>query len=295
MELRHVRYFIAVAEELHFGRAARRLHIAQPPLSQQIRQLEEEIGTPLFTRTSHKVDLTPAGAQFLPEARKILQQAESAVENAAKAGRGQLGTIVIGTVDVALHAVLPTVIKPFTRTNPEISIQLQVMNSSEQKCALMNKTIDFAFGYADLNEKGLTCIKAWTGTLMLAVAEDHPLAGARSVDLRRLGKEPFVFPERHLSPPIYDMLLTYCHESGLTPNITQHANRIYSALGLVALGMGLALVPSAMDLLNWPGVVLVPMKGKKQKLTIFLCARHTEGCPMHDNFLAAARAALPVP
>ena len=156
MELRHVRYFLAVAEELHFGRAARRLHMAQPPLSQQIRQLEEEIGTLLFTRSSHKVALTPAGAQFLPEARKILQQAEVAMENAAKAGRGQLGTIVIGAVDVALHAVLPGVIKPYMKSNPDISIQLQVMNSSEQKCALMDKTIDFAFGYGDLKEKSLT-------------------------------------------------------------------------------------------------------------------------------------------
>src|SRR4051812_47302796 len=217
MELRHLRYFVAVAEELHFGRAAKRLRIAQPPLSRQIRDLEREVGTPLFERTPRGVDLTPAGSAFLPEARLTLSQAERAQRTALRAARGETGRLRVGFVGAATHSgVLPNVLSFFRMHLPSIGLSLFEMDGRQQAEALRDGRIDLGLLHSPPldADRWLRVESVYTDPVILAVPDDHRLAGRARFTLSGLAEESFVLFTREVAPPIYDDIITRCRAEG---------------------------------------------------------------------------------
>jgi len=260
MELRHLRYAVAVADELHFARAAARLHIAQPPLSQQIRSLEDELGVRLFDRTSRRVGLTAAGAAFIAEARRTLASAERAVEAARRAARGETGRLAIGYVSSASYDLLPAVLRAFQRRAPDVTLVLEEMNSNEQSRGVFAGTLDLGFVRRPPPiERGLAGTVVRREPVVVAVPRGHAVAAHRAVRLRQLASEPFIlFPARP-RPSWADAALDLCRGAGFEPRVVQEAVEMVSALSLVAAGIGIALVPGAVRAVRRPGVVFRPL------------------------------------
>lgn len=256
MELRHLRYFVAVAEELHFGRAAMRLHICQPPLSQQIKDLEEELGAPLFHRKNKRISLTEAGAAFLEDARSILHQAELASEKARAIAQGIVGRISMGFVLPAMDTFVPDAIREFRSRNPGIEIQLLELGTLAQLRALETGAIQA--GVVRLfhqDTRGLAVERIVQEPYVLALPSKHPLASFKVVPLGRLDGEPLILFPRRNHPVLYDKVIACCSAAGCTPRISQEATTKYTAIALVAAGIGLALVPASARKQRRPGVV----------------------------------------
>ena len=260
MELRHLRYAVALADELHFARAAARLHIAQPPLSQQIKALETELGVRLFDRTSRRVGLTDAGAAFIAEARRTLASAEQAIEAARRAARAETGRLAIGYVSSASYELLPAVLRAFRRRAPDVLLVLEEMNSSEQSRGVLAGTLDLGFvRRPPPTDRRLAGTAVRREPIVVAVPRDHALAAARAIRLRELALEPFViFPARP-RPSWADVALDLCRGAGFEPRVVQEAVEMVSALSLVAAGIGIALVPGAVRAVRRPGVVFRPL------------------------------------
>jgi len=261
VELRHLRYFLAVAEELHFGRAAQRLHIAQPPLSQQIRRLEQELGVSLFDRTNRRVELTDAGRAFLIEARLTLTQAERAAHVASQAARGEAGLLIIGHMASAELNVFPRLLPVFRKRYPGVDLAFQLLGASEQFRMLHEGQIHAGFLRLPATDRGLTVTPIVRERLVVVLPEHHPLARRRSLMLRTLGSERLLlFPRRH-APGYYDALIAMCRQAGLDPTIVQETTRLHTALSLVATGRGISLMPKCVERLKRPGIVCRPLRG----------------------------------
>jgi DNA-binding transcriptional LysR family regulator len=260
VELRHLRYAIALADELHFARAAARLHIAQPPLSQQIKALEDELGVRLFDRTSRRVGLTDAGAAFVAEARRTLASAEQAIEAARRAARAETGRLAVGYVSSASYELLPAVLRAFRRRAPDVLLVLEEMNSSEQSRGVLAGTLDLGFvRRPPPTDRRLADTVVRREPIVVAVPRDHALAARRAIRLRALALEPFViFPARP-RPSWADVALDLCRGAGFEPRVVQEAVEMVSALSLVAAGIGIALVPGAVRAVPRPGVVFRPL------------------------------------
>lgn len=262
MELRHLKYFIAVAEELHFGRAAQRLHIAQPPLSQQIRQLEDELGTKLFERTSRKVALTSEGEVFLEEARKVLAGLGRAVERVRGMAHGDQGALAVGFVGPAALSLLPEVVREFRQRSPDIHLDLTTASTREQFRMLRAGRIDVAFMRLFGQEtQGYRTRLFLREPYMLAVPEDHRFAGRGSVRLEDLKGEPMIFYPRHLQPQLFDALIGCFQRAGVSPDIVQESNTEQSTIALVAAGFGLSLVPGSSRKNKRNGVHFLSLRG----------------------------------
>jgi DNA-binding transcriptional LysR family regulator len=260
MELRHLRYAVAVADELHFARAAARLHISQPPLSQQIRALEDEIGVQLFERTSRRVRLTDAGAAFIAEARRTLASADRATDAARRAARGETGRLAIGYVSSASYELLPAILRGFRRITPDAVLVLEEMSSAEQSRALAAGTLDLGFVRRPPPvERHLAATLVLRESIVLAVPRDHPLARRRAVPLRQLSREAFIIYPVRPRPSWADAALELCRAAGFEPRIVHEALEMVSALSLVAAGIGVALVPAAVRAVRRPGVVFRPL------------------------------------
>lgn len=284
MELRHVKYFLAVAEELHFGRAAKRLHIAQPPLSQQIKQLEDELGVVLFYRTNHKVTLAPAGELFLPHARDLLERAQASIDVVRQSARGKAGTIIIGYVDEAVHFVLPRVITGFQALYPGVQFTLTEMHSAQQVQALEEGRIHFGFGYSPGEGKNISCRPVLRGPIKLALPSCHALARQASVKLSDCRSEPFIFPVRASSPALYDFMLAFCSTRGLVPDIRYTAEHVYTVMGFVRANLGVTLFPGFMQDDEWPGVVTRPITGKASYMEMYASWNNTHKPMLLSNF-----------
>jgi DNA-binding transcriptional LysR family regulator len=255
VELRHLRYFVAVAEELHFGRAARRLHMAQPPLSQQIRRLERDLGVRLLHRTSRHVELTDAGRAFLVEARLTLAQADRATEVANRAASGEVGHFVIGHMASAELNVFPRLLPVFRKRYPAVDLTLQLLGASEQFAMLRDGEIHAGFLRLPAIDRRLTVRPIVREPLVAVLPEHHPLARRRSVPLQALASERFIlFPRAH-APGYYDALVAIFRDAGLEPTIVQETRRLHTALSLVATGRGVSLMPKCVARLGRPGVV----------------------------------------
>ena len=257
MELRHLRYFVAVAEELHFGRAAKRLCITQQPLSRQIKDLEEELGVELFYRTKRTVRLTEVGEIFLAESRKTLQQADRAVLLVKQASQGKIGQITVGFTGSALNIVLPTAVRQFKQLYPQVDLTLKRMQTSEQLLALNNGQIDLGLLHPPINEDGLTVETVYREQLVVALPDNHPLAKDRlkPVSLRQLANESFILFPRHVGSVLYDRIINLCQQAGFSPSIIQEAIPQQTILGLVAAGIGISLIHSSVRTLGRHGVV----------------------------------------
>jgi DNA-binding transcriptional LysR family regulator len=260
MEFRHVKYFIAVAEELNFGRAAARLHIAQPPLSVQIQDLEKDLGVKLFDRTGRGTTLTPEGEVFLLEARQICSQVSRARRAVNQAAAGELGTLRVAAVPHAFAEMLPTIIPRFRRENPNILIDLREASTQEGLDSLLAGKMDVAFVREGDPVDGLEVLPVRTCRFEAAVPVGHRLAGACAIEMLDLAFEPFVMTSRHISPYYYDQTLSALATAGITPRTVIEATSIQAQLGYVACGMGVSLVPASGTSIHSKYVARVPLK-----------------------------------
>jgi DNA-binding transcriptional LysR family regulator len=260
MELRHLRYAIAVAEELHFARAARRLRIAQPPLSQQIKALEQELGVRLFDRSHRRVTLTDAGAAFITEARRTVASAEHATDVARRAARGELGRLAVGYVASVSYELLPAILRAFRKRAPAVTLALAELSSAEQTRALVNGSLQVGFvRRPPAVEPGLAGTVVRKEPIVVALPRDHALASLRVLRVRDLERVPFVlFPARP-RPSWADVTIDLCRRAGFEPQIGQEAIEMAPALSLVAAGMGVALVPGPLRAMRLPGVMFRPL------------------------------------
>ena len=253
-DLRRLRYFVAVAEELHFGRAARRLNLSQPPLSVQIRTLEREIGTPLLIRTQRRVELTEAGRVLLDEARRLLDQAEAAVVHARRAAEGAIGRLAIGFVSTVDYSILPPLVRCFRQKHPGIALKLLELTGDRQQALLQSGELDLGLSILPSPAVGLMMRPVFREPLISAVPANHRLAKHRRTALRSLAHEPFIQFPRELAPGLYDLAIAACQKAGFTPHLAQEAIQMQTILGLVAAGLGVALVPHCMSKLQRPDV-----------------------------------------
>lgn len=289
MELRHLRYFVAVAEELHFGRAADRLHMAQPPLSQQIRQLEAEIGAPLFTRTSRRVQLTPAGTAFLKEARGILTDVEQAVTTARRAGRGEIGWFGVGFVASAIYEILPRIVCQFRKEYPDVELVLTEMPSMEQHRALREKRIHVGFSRLPKPEPGIVFEPVSSETLMVALPADHKLADRNALRLQELVAQMLILYPSETDSSFAGYVLRLCQEANFTPRIVQRTGEIQTAVGLVDAGVGIAIVPASTRNMHRDGVVYIPLVDPAPVIDLTLGHRADDQSPILLHFLEICR------
>jgi DNA-binding transcriptional LysR family regulator len=293
MELRHLRYFIAVAEELHFGRAAERLRIAQPPLSRQIRDLEREIGAPLFERVPRGVELTAAGSAFLPEARLTLVQAERAQRTAQRAARGETGRLRVGFVEAATHSgILPDVLSFFRAHMPSIGLSLCELDPLNQTEAFQDGRIDLGVLHSPPldADRWLRVEEIYSEPVVLALPKSHPLAGRTRLTLANLAKESFVFFPRHVEPAMYDDIIASCRAAGFSPRVVQEANGWHTLVSLVSAGVGLAFVPRSLAEFDQRGVVYRPVRDLEVEMTLSAVWKRGEKSPVRERFVTALRA-----
>lgn len=285
-ELSQLRCFVAVAEELHFGRAARRLNLTQPPLSRQIQLLEHMLEVKLFDRTSRSVALTPAGATFLPEARRLLRLSEAAALSAKRTAGGQAGTVTIGFTAVSGYDYLPRLIAGFRKAAPDIDLILREMVSAEQIEALASGRIDLGLIRPPFSRIELHSRCVVREPLLLAAPAGHRLAKASAVSLADLDQQPLVTYSPYEARYFYDLLATIFTKAGIAPQYVQHISQIHSILGLVKAGLGLALVPQAATNLRFRGVVLRPIEVDDRIVELHLAWRRSNANPSLPVLLA---------
>ena len=263
IEVRQARYFLAVAEELHFGRAAQRLHMSQPPLSQAILQLERQLGARLLDRNARKVTLTEAGRVFAGECRKLLATAERARDVAQQAQAGMLGTLRLGVVTSALGELLLSTLDAFRAARPRVELRVVEVDTPTGQQALLRHELDVAVIRLSNPTRGLTAQPWRRDHFVIALPQQHPLArdGGQPVDLARFAEEPWVWLHREASPDYHDELMAICRQSGFTPDARHHANSITTQLAMVACGLGVALVPEAIAEARRPAVGIIELAG----------------------------------
>ncbi|UFX44141.1 LysR family transcriptional regulator [Bradyrhizobium sp. 41S5] len=258
MDLRQLRYFTVLAEELHFGRAAKRLALSQPPLSHAIQQLEAELGAALFERTSRHVSLTPAGAALQEEARAILQRTHDTRAHVQAIAAGKRGRLRIGFAGSMLYRSLPEILKAFRTTNPNIEIALSEMNSAEQIHALGRDEIDFGFIHSRGPPTDLASLLFLSEPFVACIPADHPRMASR-LTLHKLRHQDFVLFSREVSPDYYSSIVALCAEAGFLPRITYEVRHWLGVVSLVAHGMGVALVPRSLADCGLTGAVFKPI------------------------------------
>ena len=293
MELRHLRYFVAVAEEGHVTRAAKRLGIQQPPLSLQIRALEQELEVQLFRRKPRGVELTDAGAAFLERARSILDQVDRAAATTRRTARGEQGRVVVGfTSSAPFHPFVPRVIRTFREMSPLVSLVLEESGSSELVQGLHNEEIDAAFIRSPVADVvGLMVRPLLEEEMVVALPTGHTLAGGKTpLPLVALTNETFILYKRPGGPGLYDTIITACRGAGFSPRVGQEAPRIISTLNLVAAGLGVSLVPASLRSLQMEGVVYRRLAEVSQlKAPLILACRRGENSAAVQRFIDLVR------
>lgn len=292
-DFRQLRYFIAVAEELSFSRAAQRLHLSQPPLSQQIQALERDLGVLLFNRDKRNVALTEPGRVFLEQARQILGKADEARSQVAEAAAGFTGLLRLAyTVSVTFHPALPDALLRYRRVAPNVRVSLSEMYTEPQFAALLTGQIDVGFvrdePKHDADREALRLDTIDREPLLLALPSDHPLASRASIDLREVAREYFVVQPRELAATLYDRLVQLAMKSDFHPKIRQHAQQINGLLVLVAAGMGLALVPASMRTVGLAGVSYVALNDPDATMLLAIATRRDDPSTVLANFLSMA-------
>ena len=288
MELRHLRYFVAVAEELHFTRAAERLHIGQPPLSQQIQALEEELGVTLFARSKRRVALTDAGQRFLASARQILADTEQAAEQARRAARGEVGELRIGfTSSLPFTSLLPAVLNDYRRRHPQVRLTLREMFTADQFAALAAARLDVGFvRYTGVAAPpGLSVREIRRDPLRLVIHQRHPLAGEAALSFAQLRDEAFISYPRDAGTGLNVLLRQLCLAAGFEPKVVQEAHEATTQIGLVAAGLGLAVLPSPLECVRIGGVRYVPLLDAGAHLSLAVATRGETPSPLLAGFL----------
>jgi len=289
MELRHLRYFVAVAEELHMGRAATRLHISQPPLSQQIAALESEIGTLLFIRRGRGLCLSAAGSAFLEYARETLAMSERAVAVAREVGRGETGRLSVGYVSSLTYTYLPAIIQRFRSAYPRVRLSLHEMSVADQVRSLHERSLHIGLLRGPLENAGLECDELVAEPFVLALPASHALTRYETVGVAQLRDEAFIV---HLGGVFYGQVLRLCRRAGFEPAIVQEVTQIHAAVGLVGAGVGVALVPVSARALKIDGVAFRAIDRQDVTTSVLLATPAEERPLLVRNFQAVAMDAI---
>lgn len=286
VELRHLRYFAAVAEEMNFGRAAETLHIAQPSLSQQIRKLEEIIGVELIDRSSRAIQLTPAGETLAEHTRRTFDDLETAVTATRDTASGIIGRLSIGLVETAAIAVVPDAVRRFLDTHPRVTLELRELPVRTQTEELNRGKLDLGFVRTDPGPGDLVIERVLEEEFIAAVPVGHPLAVQPQLKLAQAIREPLIVIERDQIPGLYDETIAIARRQGVGLQISQQATSILSILGLVSAGLGLALLPASVRGLRLVGIRYVELDPAPR--TALLAVRHRENrSPQARSFLAS--------
>lgn len=293
IELRQLRYFVAVAEESHFGRAAARLHMTQPPLSQTIQSLEAALGTSLFIRSKRNVTLTPAGTALLPEVRRILQQAGALPDLARRAASGESGLLSLSFISTADYSVLPPLLREFRERYPQVQIDLREATTDVQLEDLVHGRIDAGLLIPPLSDKARTELDYMTvlsEPLVLAAPRGtKALRGKSAIALKAMADQPLIIFPRRIAPALHDAILGCFRDAGLTPRIGQEAIQMQTIVGLVSAGMGIALVPQSVSNLQRPGVEYRALTDRTAGFETGLAWRRDNVSPVLRTFLELLR------
>jgi len=288
IELRHLRYFVAVAEELHFGRAALRLHLAQPPLSQQIRKLEAILGYPLFDRTSRSVALTAAGTAFLERAQRTLRNVQRDIDEARSIGRGELGSLHVGFVGSAMLTTLPAIFRAYRETFPLVRLHLHESFTSKVIEGLQNGTLDAGLLRDGDTTAGLTATPIYAEPFVAVLPASHPRAHQKSISPAALRHDPFIHYPRSAGNRAFEKPLALCEEHGFRPQIAQEASHWLTILRLIGAGLGVSIAPACVRRIASPEVACIPLAtGKanpKSLSTIELATLEGESRPIVTHF-----------
>jgi DNA-binding transcriptional LysR family regulator len=287
VELRQLRYFVTVAEELHFRRAAARLHMSQPQLSQQIARLEEELGVRLLARTRRRVELTPAGQAFHRDVESVLLELEGAVATVRRIHAGEGGLLRLGFVGSALLSVVPEVVQRFRTGRPNVAVDLRELSTVEQVRALTARTIDVGLVPLPVVDADVRVAVLRREPAVAALPGSHALAGRDEITREELAAEPFVLFPRAQAPGFHDFLAGSLAATGTPPRVVQHAPEMQTIVGLVAAGIGVSLVPASVERLALPGVVYRPVTGGPA-VELAAITRPAETSPIVHAFLGLA-------
>ncbi|WP_134680308.1 LysR family transcriptional regulator [Paracoccus ravus] len=289
MEFKGLTYFLAVAEELHFGRAAARLDMAQPPLSRQIASLEAELGVQLFDRSRSQIRLTQAGEVFRDHARDILERLDAARRDTRAVGLGGAGRLRIAFVGSASHGVLPTLIKSFRSFYPDVELALSAMNNAELHRALISREIDIAVARPELVDDEFRRELLCHERLILALPDNSPLASLSKIRLADLAAQTFVLYPRRPRPSYADVILGLCQRAGFTPAKLELTQDFQSAISLVSVGVGVSVVPESVARTQRPGVIYRDYEGENPGTALTVHARLDNRAPQVVNFLEITR------
>ena len=293
MELRHLRYFVAVAEERHFGRAAERLHIAQPPLSQQIRRFEAELGEPLFYRTTRRVELAPAGEALLERAPAILAAFDAAVEDARRAARGEYGRLAIGFTGSSTYAMLPSLAAAMRDELPGVVLDLQgELLTPAQVARLLDGTLDLGLLRPPVHERELATEVLHSEPLLAVLPETHPLADAEAVPLELLEGEPFVTYPSHFRSVVHDAVEDACEAHGFQPVAAHEVAETATLVSFVAAGLGVSLVPASVRKMTVEGAVYRPLLDDATRVELAAAWRRDDDRPVLERALDVIRRGL---
>ncbi|MFV0385302.1 LysR substrate-binding domain-containing protein [Paracoccus sp. (in: a-proteobacteria)] len=289
MEIRRLKYFLAVAEELHFGRAAARLDMAQPPLSRQIAVLETDLEVQLFDRSRSQIRLTQAGEVLQTHARQILDRIDAATRETRAVGSGGAGRLRIAFVGSASHGVLPSLIKSFRSYYPAVELALSAMNNAELQRALVQREIDIAVARPELRDDEFRRVPLYREKLILALPDNSPLASRSEIRFADLDDQTFILYPRHPRPSYADVILGICEREGFTPAGLELTQDFQSAISLVSVGVGLSVVPETVAGTQRPGVTYRPYTGDNPGTGLTVHARLDNRAPQVMNFLEVTR------
>jgi len=288
MELKHLTSFLAVAERLSFIRAAEHLHLSQPALSSQIQHLEEELGVTLLYRNRRVVRLTPEGEIFVEEARATLARADQAIERVRKVAQGEVGHLRIAFVSSVAIEIVPGIVTAVRNKLPNVSLDLRNMRSSLQVQELLNGTVDIGFVRLPLVHDDLSLQVAHREPFVIVLPKGHALAKRPRVRLADLKREPFVAYGRHWAPGFFDSIVRLCSDAGFTPNIVQETGEMYTAIALVAAGVGVAILPRSIVLAQRANIAVKPLPATLGLSEIAIATRKDHDTPLLRSFLKIA-------
>jgi len=290
IELRHLRYFVAVAEELHFGRAAARLHMSQPPLSQQIRSLESELGLSLLRRTNRRVELTEAGQVFLEGARKTLETANQVVRETRNVHDGETAELILGFIDSSIYGYMPALLREFRQQHPSVRVIIRALTSAEQVEKLERGEIQVGILRPLRVSSRLVVEELGREQLVVALPKGHRLAAHKELQVADLKDEPLVFFRRDFAPAVYDQFIGLFHREGQTPNIVQEAGEQHTMIGLVAAGLGYSITAEGMSKWGTEGVVYRPLAHASAWVPMSIAWRRADRSEPVRWFVETARA-----
>jgi DNA-binding transcriptional LysR family regulator len=279
MDIRHLNYFLILAEELHFGRAAERLNISQPPLSRMIQQIESELGVLLFERTKRSVLLTSAGIELLEDAKQIVSQMVAVKKRLSVFGKGERGTLKIGYVGAVMHTELPMLLSKFIGQFPHINLQFEEQPNNNLLHGLNNGTLDVAFVRTWLHPENLDEKLLLSEPFVAVVPTKHSLAMKKKIFVKELKSENFITFSRECGPTIFDSFLVLCFNAGFTPQISHYASQLNSVLRLIESGFGVSLLPANIEMGYELKLKFIPLENVKETVPLIMLTRKGKGSP----------------